>query len=119
MKVHIQRRNTVVPPATEAAILERIHFALGRLSHRIRTLRVGFDDLNGPRGGVDKLCTIEAVLDHRSPIVVEGTDHGVVAAGTRAARRLARRVSDEFERSRDLRRRGTDDILMSLQIDRV
>lgn len=105
MKITIQRGNAAVPPADEETIRERLHSALGRLSHRIRTLRVSFDDVNGPRGGIDTRCTLEAVLDHRSPIVVEAMDGYVVVAGTRAARRLARRVGDKFERTRDLRRR--------------
>lgn len=105
MKVVIQPGKTLVLPATEKAVLERIHYALGRISHRIRTLRVRFDDLNGPRGGIDKRCTLEAVLEHGGPLVAEVMDGNVVVAGTRAARRLARRVSDQFERSRDVRRR--------------
>lgn len=107
MKIVVQG-TTGMPPGTGEAILERIHFALARLSHRIRTLRVRFDDLNGPRGGIDKRCTLEAVLVHHGRLVVEVTDDKVVAAVSRAARRLSRRVGDEFERSRD-RRRGRSD----------
>ncbi len=115
MKIVFQQGKAAVLPAAKDAILERIRFALGRFSHRIRTLRIDFDDINGPRGGIDKRCTIEAVLDHRGPIVVAVMDGDVVVAGTRAARRIARRVSDQFERSRDIRRRDSGGIPMSLK----
>jgi putative sigma-54 modulation protein len=108
MKVRIQQGKAEMPPGMEEAILERVHFSLARLSHRIQTLQIRLDDLNGPKGGVDKQCVMEAVLVHRDRLVVEVSDEDVVAAVSRAARRLARRVADEFERTRDLRRRGTE-----------
>ena len=107
MKVRIQQGKASMPPGTEEAILERVHFALARLSHRIQTLQIRLDDLNGPRGGVDKRCAMEAVLAHRGRLVVEVSDEDVLAAVSRAARRLARCVADEFERTRDLRRDGS------------
>jgi hypothetical protein len=106
MKVRIQQGKAGMQPGTEEAILERVHFALARLSHRIQTLQIRLDDLNGPRGGVDKRCVMEAVLAHHGRLVVEVSDEQVLAAVSRAARRLARRVADEFERTRDLRRDG-------------
>ena len=97
-------------PGTEEAILERVHFALARLSHRIQTLEIRLDDLNGPRGGVDKRCVMEAVLVHRGRLVVEVSDEEVLAAVSRAVERVARRIRDSAGRQRDLQRqpgRGT------------
>jgi ribosome-associated translation inhibitor RaiA len=107
MKVRIQQGKAEMQTGTEEAILERVHFALARLSHRIQTLQIRLDDMNGPRGGVDKRCVMEAVLAHHGRLVVEVSDEDLLAAVSRAARRLARRVADEFERTRDLRRDGS------------
>ena len=106
MKVRIQQGNTEVSPGTMEAALEKVHFALGRLNHRIYTLQIRLEDVNGPKGGRDKRCVLEADLVHRGGLVVEGSDEDILAAVTRAARRLTRRVANEFERSRDLRRLG-------------
>ncbi|MCY2929792.1 MAG: hypothetical protein NTV86_09930 [Planctomycetota bacterium] len=106
MKVRIQEGKVGMLPGTREAILERIHFALARLNHRIQTLQVRLDDRNGPKGGVDKRCVMEAVLVQRGSLVVEISDEDILTAVTRVAQRLARRVADEFERSRDLRRLG-------------
>ena len=106
MEVTIHYGPTVLSSEDEAQVRQRIHFALERLSGRIRTLQVRLSDLNGPRGGIDKRCTMQAVLTRHGSLVVDvkGAD-AVVAAGL-AAKRLARRVSNASERSRDLRRRG-------------
>ena len=110
MKVRIHQGKAGMPPGMEEAILERVHFALARLSHRIQTLQIRLDDLNGPRGGVDKRCVMEAVLAHHGRLVVEVPDEDLLAAVSRAARRMARRVADEFERTRDLHRHGPADV---------
>ncbi len=39
--------------------LERVRFALRRLSSLVPRARVQFSDVNGPRGGVDKRCQVE------------------------------------------------------------
>ena len=56
-------------------------------------------------GGIDKHCIIEAILVRHGRFVVEVSDKEILAAVSRASRRLARRLVDKFERSRDLQRR--------------
>jgi len=53
--------------------LHRLQFALRRLSWLVPRARVQLSDVNGPRGGVDKLCQVEL----RTP-------HGVVVTSSRA-----------------------------------
>ena len=115
MKVRIHQGKAGMPPGREEAILERVHFALARLSHRIRTLQIRLDDLNGPRGGVDKRCVMEADLARHGRLVVDVPDEDLLAAVSRAARRMARRVADTFERTRDLRRHGSADAPTALE----
>lgn len=51
----------------------RVRFSLRRLSGLVPRVRVQLSDLNGPRGGVDKLCQVEL-----------RTAHGVVVTSSRA-----------------------------------
>ncbi len=69
----------------------RILFALSRFAGRLREVRVRLGDVNGPRGGVDKRCTVLVRGPGFSPLFVEVLDSDVVAALDRAAD-LARRV---------------------------
>ncbi|MFB3894408.1 MAG: HAD-IC family P-type ATPase [Phycisphaerae bacterium] len=106
MKVLIQQGKAEMPLGTEEAILERVHFALARLSHRIQTLQIRLDDLNGPRGGMDKRCVMEAVLAHRNLVYVKGAVERVIercatmlqadGAETQLDQEAVRRLADEM-----------------------
>jgi hypothetical protein len=50
---------------------------LGKFSQAIERVSVRFDDVNGPRGGVDTVSRIKVVLSERPSVVVES--HGVDA----------------------------------------
>ena len=43
--------------------VERVRFALRRLTTFVPHAKVQFSDVNGPRGGVDKRCQVELKTD--------------------------------------------------------
>ena len=51
---------------------QRIDAALRGLGSRIPHTRVSFEDLNGPKRGVDTACRIQLKLSGEPPLVVEG-----------------------------------------------
>lgn len=81
----------------------RLRTAVGRFGHRVRAITIRLEDINGPgRGGNDKACQIEAVLDspRRNPVVVEEVHADLYSAITRAAERLSLAVRREMDRLR-------------------
>ena len=50
-------------------------------------------DVNGPRGGVDKVCTVTAALSRGGSIQVQDRNRSAIAAVYNAAHRLAKRVA--------------------------
>lgn len=78
----------------------RLGRRLGKFAKRIERVSVRFEDVNGPRGGIDTVCRAKAVLEGLPSVVVEER-----AADAREA---FRRVSDGLERAvgRALGRRG-------------
>jgi len=84
-----------------AHVERRLSFALARFGRRVRAVSVGLADLNGPRGGIDKRCSMQARLDPRGTVRVEDTDSDLPAAIDRAATRLARAVTRALERRRE------------------
>lgn len=90
------------PPKTpDAAALrshatERLRRALQRLARLVQRAVVRLKDLNGPRGGVDKVCQIELVLPGQRPVVVVAQDANWFAALEsaleRATHALMRRI---------------------------
>jgi hypothetical protein len=74
----------------------RIGFALDRLRN-IRRIAVSIEDVNGPKGGVDKHCRILAEFGFAS-IVIDEMQPSWQSAVTNAIRRLARTATKEMQR---------------------
>jgi len=51
-------------------VRRRAHFSLGRFAGRIRSLSIRLADVNGPRGGIDKLCDVRVDVGLRQPVIV-------------------------------------------------
>jgi hypothetical protein len=65
---------------------------MARFGDRIEWVRVTLSDENGPRGGVDKRCRVEAKMTRLAPLQVDVSDAEFAPAVHRAADRLRRRV---------------------------
>jgi ribosome-associated translation inhibitor RaiA len=61
---------------------------------------VRIDDVNGPRGGVDKSCRIKVVLSGLPSVVVEEQHESLHAAFDRALDRVQRTVRETLRRRR-------------------
>lgn len=85
-------------------IQERINRSLGRVSSRISRITCHLDDVNGPKGGADKRCLVEAHLLRSGHIVTDVTAGDIRTAVDLAAERLAHRVQKELGRRRESRR---------------
>ena len=75
----------------------RVSFALNRFRD-VRRVVVSLDDLNGPKGGMDKFCRIVAEFGFAS-VVVEEVQMDWHAAIARATHRLSQKVARELKRA--------------------
>ena len=75
----------------------RVCFALDRFRD-VRRVVVSLDDLNGPKGGMDKFCCIVAEFGFAS-VVVEEAQMNWHAAIARATHRLSQKVARELKRA--------------------
>ncbi len=89
---------------TRARLEKRIDSILSRFSDRVRSVQVRLEDENGPKGGVDHRCQIEAHLTYGPTMIVEARDVDAPTALDRAARRLLRKIRRDLERRIDARR---------------
>ena len=78
----------------------RVESAVSRFSDRILTVHVRLTELNGPRGGVDKLCRVQ-VHGRGLDLVVEDMDADPYIAIDRATHRLGRSVRRAVDRVTD------------------
>ena len=112
MELELRVRGTYFLDALRNYAERRLRFSVRRLNPRIKRLRVSVEDVNGPRGGVDKRCRIVAEISPSGNLVIEETDTRAHEAVDRAADRLRRSVRRELKRrqSRRLGKVKTDSI---------
>jgi putative sigma-54 modulation protein len=80
-------------------IQRRLSFSLARLSDHIRSVYVQLRDVNGPRGGIDKSCTVQVKLVQAPAVVIKDMDHDAARLIDRVAERAG------YATLRSLRRR--------------
>jgi ribosome-associated translation inhibitor RaiA len=61
-------------------IRRKVGLKLGKYSRAIERVTVRLRDVNGPRGGVDKVCAAKVVVSGLPSVVVERREHDVRAA---------------------------------------
>ena len=95
---HIRVFGVVLSEDQRAFIRQRLSRKLEKFSGSIERVSVRVKDVNGPRGGIDKVCRIKVVLSNLPSMVFEAQDAtldvavGSALAGTeRAVRRTLNR----------------------------
>jgi ribosome-associated translation inhibitor RaiA len=87
-------------PDLRTYVRERLGFKLGKFARHVERATVRFEDVNGPRGGVDTACRVKVVLSGLSSVVVEELAGRPYEAFDRAGDRVERAVRRTLERSR-------------------
>ncbi len=77
----------------------RLMSALDRHQSRITEVKVFVSDVNGPRGGIDKVCQISATMKGHPPLKVLERSGNFITGLTKAGRRLGLQIA-ESKRSR-------------------
>ena len=116
MQIDIQARNFLLTKALRGHVERRLNFALNTREDHIQRINVRLSDVNGPRGGEDKLCHIQVVLPHLADVVIEDTEEDLYAAIDRAANRAGRTVGRRLTRQRDMGRAIIADDMMELDV---
>jgi ribosomal subunit interface protein len=103
MHVDIRWKGLPKSEALTHHVEHRLRFALHGFQERIRTVTVRFEDINGPRRGVDKRCSIE-LTGAFGILVAEARDGDFYRAADLALSRAERAVA-KSKRDRPARER--------------
>ncbi len=106
MQWELKDSGTRRPKDLPEHIERRLRFALARFGNRVERVVVFLKDLNGPKGGIDKVCRILAKVRGCGVTLAAVIDSDWIAAVDRATTRIGHNVSREIERVR--RRHGGD-----------
>jgi predicted transcriptional regulator/ribosome-associated translation inhibitor RaiA len=104
---HIRSMGSVLDAADKAYLRRKLGRKLGKFASSIERTSVRVEDVNGPRGGIDKRCRIKVVMAGLPSVVVEERHHslqaaldGAIARTERAVRQTTRRRSMQQSRPR-------------------
>jgi len=71
-----------------------------RFGDRIMSIAIRLTDINGPKGGEDKVCHLQAQIENHPSVNAEGRHMDLYAAIVGAARRLERSLGSILDGSR-------------------
>ena len=122
MKIDITTQQVELNKNVSDRVLRRLQFALSKFGHSIRRVQVHFSDLNGPKGGNDKKCSIKVKLVSTGEVMVQGVGKDIATTLSYSVERVGRAVKRELERRREVpirvnRRLERNKELESLQDD--
>ena len=106
MTIDVRVRGIDFTDELHKAVERIIAFAVDRYDTQVDKISVYLADLNGPKGGVDKLCQITANLSRGNPVLILEKGTEILSMVNRAARRLGHRIGRNIQRRRrpDLQR---------------
>jgi putative sigma-54 modulation protein len=104
MQIGIQARGFTLTDGLHAHGDRRLRFALASVANKVGSVLVRLADQNGPRGGIDKRCTIRVTLHDAPQVIIVQDEADMYVAIDRAADRVARAIFRRLQRTLSIRR---------------
>ena len=104
MQIDIQARNFSLTDTLRSHVERRLRYALICCDNHIQRIVMRLSDINGPRGGEDKRCHLQVVLNGMPDVVIEDIEADLYIAIDRAVDRAGRTVVRKIERLQTLLR---------------
>ncbi|MFQ3325309.1 MAG: putative sigma-54 modulation protein [Pseudomonadales bacterium] len=96
MKIDIQAGSLSLNEDVRNSLKQRVLKRLKRFQDSIHSINLYFKDINGPKGGIDKECTVTLRVNNLEEVVISSKADSLVNAVDRSTERakslLARRV---------------------------
>ena len=111
MIISTSSHNIQLTNGVDECVRQSLDAALKHVSHDIISIDVFMQDINGPKGGVDKTVKIRIDLRNRQQVVIESTHQNLVAAIRRGSKRARRAVNRRLGRTNQVIRHKLRDRL--------
>ncbi len=96
--MQITTKRDLLSEALSTHITKRFSSALDGFRNSIEQVRIRVDDINGPKGGIDKRCTAVLKLQQGSTIAVHSTSNDLYAAIDAVAKKAKGSISRRLEK---------------------
>jgi putative sigma-54 modulation protein len=103
MRIDIQANGFELTEALRQYAERHLHFALSWAGNDVRKIVVRLSDVNGPRGGKDKRCSIQIPMPRAQDVLIEDTESDMYVAIDRAVDRAERTLARKLERLHEYR----------------
>jgi ribosome-associated translation inhibitor RaiA len=108
MQLYLNDRQRLLGESAVERTESRVFSAFAKFSDYVKSIDITVKDVNGPRGGIDKVCRVLVKLRGKKDVVINATDSSVSkvipAAIERAARSVRRQINRrEFRGERALK----------------
>lgn len=100
MNIQIRTRRDELSEGLQRYVERRLAFTLDRHVSKVGQVLVYLDDLNGPKGGVDKLCQVKVELPGLRTVEILERDSTFAGAVDGAVRRAGYRIQQILRRRR-------------------
>ena len=98
MEIQLRTHEIALPNNAGDKLRQRIAGMLWRFTDSIRRLNVTLKDINGPRGGRDKVCIMRAELRNGEELIVSNKDTLLSQSISRCTRRMKVSISRRTKR---------------------
>lgn len=99
MQLDLQAPGLVLRTELRDHVASRLRSVLSRCAARIRHVSIRLRDVNGPRGGMDKRCSIKVELENAGAVRIEETGSELRSLIDRAMERTGRNVFKRLDRA--------------------
>ena len=100
MNIQVNFRNIKKGSTAIKQVRERLSLAFARTQDAIQSVSIIISDVNGPKGGVDKLCRILIKSDHLPDIVITESQSNIGSAINRCISRARQSLSRNLKRNK-------------------
>ncbi len=101
VKIKVVRKSVTFEPGFLGFVDDKVRSTFRKLSHQVGWVRIQVEDMNGPRGGLDKRCVVSVGGDRLQTVLVDVRDAEIHSAVGSALRTASRAVVRALERARD------------------
>jgi ribosome-associated translation inhibitor RaiA len=105
MRISINDKQKQLGPAALERIVGRVESAFSKFNQHVVSADLIMQDVNGPRGGIDKKCQVMVNLRKMNPIVVSAQSTAVSKAIAEAITKAKRTTNRKIKR-RSMRNTG-------------
>ena len=100
MKINLKIVGDYLPSANHICsyVNKKLRSTLKNTRQYIDDVVVRITDLNGPKGGVDKMCSIQLHIPGQAPVYVKSQDGSIYSAISKAANRAGHKIRRRVRR---------------------